>query len=208
MAPRFSRGNIASIASKLGVTSSQHPRFKQSVITLNLGCGRDRFGTVRLDIRKEGTSANLIADINYLPFKEGCFDIIRAWDVIEHLEKHPVETVATLMKLLRENGLIHIRTPSENYKQLIIEVMSLPFFIISCLMRKETSLLFNAIPHLVNFRKRMKGAKETSGFGGHRWLIKWGREIRWMKLIAWKYEIILNRGDGLKRIDQSFGIRG
>jgi len=54
-------------------------------IKLNVGCGEDFWGDVRLDIRKTGAS-NIIAAAEHLPFKDDSFEATRAYQLLEHLE--------------------------------------------------------------------------------------------------------------------------
>jgi len=60
-------------------------------VKLNVGCGADVWGDVRVDTL-EGkwmalgkSSANLLADARYLPFKDKCFDELRIHEVLEHI---------------------------------------------------------------------------------------------------------------------------
>ncbi len=50
---------------------------------LNLGCGRDLWGDVRVDTNSKGT-ANVVADVECLPFVDKSFSLVRCWHVLEH----------------------------------------------------------------------------------------------------------------------------
>jgi len=52
---------------------------------LNLGCGDDFWGDVRLDFRKTKAS-NIIATTEHLPFKNSSFEMTRAYQLLEHLK--------------------------------------------------------------------------------------------------------------------------
>jgi len=56
---------------------------------LNVGCGIDEWGDVRLDVAKEflglQTCANIIGDAQNLPFQDSIFSEVRSSHVIEHL---------------------------------------------------------------------------------------------------------------------------
>lgn len=53
---------------------------------LNLGCGFDTRGEVRIDKNPERTGANLIADAHFIPLRDKIVKIVYAHSVIEHLE--------------------------------------------------------------------------------------------------------------------------
>jgi len=59
-------------------------------LKLNVGCGTDTWGDVRLDIdrnywRWKKHSINIFADARFLPFVDKCFDELRAFHVLEHI---------------------------------------------------------------------------------------------------------------------------
>jgi len=58
-------------------------------VKLNVGCGRDKWGDVRVDIgfeyRNGKISPNFIADAQYLPFQENAFSEVKASHIIEEL---------------------------------------------------------------------------------------------------------------------------
>jgi ubiquinone/menaquinone biosynthesis C-methylase UbiE len=51
---------------------------------LDVGCGSSKYSnSIGID-RYHTQQADLIADMNYLPFKSGCFDKVICWHVLEH----------------------------------------------------------------------------------------------------------------------------
>jgi len=57
---------------------------------LNVGCGPDPDGDIRVDISRVywlfgRTTANMIADAQHMPFRDECFDELKAYHLLEHL---------------------------------------------------------------------------------------------------------------------------
>jgi SAM-dependent methyltransferase len=52
-------------------------------VKASLGCGSDPWGDVRVDIQRG--SANILCDIQYLPFRNMVFDDVRSISVLEHV---------------------------------------------------------------------------------------------------------------------------
>lgn len=58
---------------------------------LNVGCGTDSWGDIRVDVSRSTfwamgrSSANLLADVRCLPFRDKCFDELRIHEVLEHI---------------------------------------------------------------------------------------------------------------------------
>lgn len=55
------------------------------LIILNLGCGNDTLGDIRIDIRPEKAGVNLIADAHFIPLRDEAVKIVYARSVLEHL---------------------------------------------------------------------------------------------------------------------------
>jgi hypothetical protein len=73
---------------------------------LNLGCGKDPWGDVRVDMNRKG-EANLIADLQHLPFVDNSFSSVRAWHVLEHCRN--VRKATSEAK--RVGGIVNARFP-------------------------------------------------------------------------------------------------
>lgn len=76
---------------------------------LNLGCGGDSGGDVRLDAFREGTSANIVADCQHLPFRDECFDSVREVNVFEHLP-NPGRHLQEVRRVLKAGGTLSLTT--------------------------------------------------------------------------------------------------
>lgn len=61
------------------------------MMSLNVGCGGDRWGKVRLDIARN-VRPTIIADIQHLPFVDNSFDVAKASHVLEHVN-NPYEAL-------------------------------------------------------------------------------------------------------------------
>lgn len=101
---------------------------QHSLRTLNVGCGPDDWGDVRVDVvfktQLGATSKfNVRADAHRLPFRNGVFSLGRCWYVLEHVE-NPAEA---LLELRRTGKSFDVRFPIDEgyYKQMIIGALSL-----------------------------------------------------------------------------------
>ena len=85
-----------------------------SELTLNVGCGCDSWGDVRVDIERfswryrKPTTANVIADAHHLPFRDKIFTHVRCWHVLEHL-KDPRKALKELRRVC--NGTLDLKYP-------------------------------------------------------------------------------------------------
>lgn len=81
---------------------------------LNVGCGSDPWGNVRLDISKcvprwlgKKSTANIVADARFLPFRTKCFRELRIHQVLEHI----VNWKKTLSECCRVSSKLDIMVP-------------------------------------------------------------------------------------------------
>jgi ubiquinone/menaquinone biosynthesis C-methylase UbiE len=80
--------------------------------TLDVGCGINKYpGSIGID-RIEGTAADLIADLEHLPYPlaDNSFDHLRLIHVIEHLDD-VIGTLEELHRLGRPGATLLIETP-------------------------------------------------------------------------------------------------
>ncbi|MBO0888227.1 methyltransferase domain-containing protein [Candidatus Bathyarchaeota archaeon] len=89
---------------------------------LNLGCGSDPWGDVRVDLgyrTQTGvkTRLNLRADAHYLPFRDSSFKQVRCWHMLEHV-RNPE---AVLQEIRRVSLHASLRFPlGDGYKREVV----------------------------------------------------------------------------------------
>jgi len=173
------------------------------MVSLNVGCGGDPYGDFRLDVRRKNTYANIIADAHFLPFKTNYFNYICVFDLLEHLESHPRSALGEFGRVCSYQGIIHIRTPSWHFYQLLIEVFAYPFRSWDRLKSKQNPSLLRRLKKIFNWKHRMVGNPNSTAFGGHQWFIPWGWKLYYpffgilekcWKGIHWKYESVWWKG--------------
>ena len=78
--------------------------------SLDVGCGMHHRGTVNIDISAYGRP-DIIADAQYLPFKDRTFDLIIAYDLIEHLDDD-MKFICKASRVLKDKGELRLVTPT------------------------------------------------------------------------------------------------
>lgn len=86
----------------------------QKDMALNVGCGTDTWGDVRIDLdrgywRGKKHSINLFADARFLPFRDKCFAELRIFHVLEHIE----DWKQALRECCRVSKKLYIEVPKE-----------------------------------------------------------------------------------------------
>ena len=77
-------------------------------LTLNLGCGDQTFGDVRLDAFATET-ANVIGDCQQLPFRDGVFTSVYEQNLFEHLP-NPGHHLEEVKQVLKPGGVLTLIT--------------------------------------------------------------------------------------------------
>jgi len=98
-------------------------------MNLNIGCGADPWGDIRLDIARRyhnvKTTANLFASAEALPFKDRCFLRVRARHVLEHLP-HWGDAIQEWCRVTKEEIEIEVPVDAGFVKrQIYQEILSL-----------------------------------------------------------------------------------
>ena len=78
---------------------------------LDIGCGDAKKGTVGVDLRKT-KFVDVIADVRFLPFKEGSFEQVFSSNVVEHFSHRQVrDVIIEWIRVLKRNGTLEIECP-------------------------------------------------------------------------------------------------
>lgn len=89
-------------------------------MVLDVGCGKGQYAPllgdwVGVDYSIEGLKAakgdRVLADAEYLPFKDGCFDTTFASELLEHVSDD-IMAVEEMKRVLRPDGLFIASTPN------------------------------------------------------------------------------------------------
>lgn len=81
---------------------------------LNLGCGGESYGDVRVDFTRTATTTNILDLNKKLPFKDEMFDEVYAKSVLEHIGNVKL-FIDEAIRVLKVGGTIWIRTDNANY---------------------------------------------------------------------------------------------
>ena len=75
---------------------------------LNVGCGRDTFGDIRMDLfRTEAT--NILGDAIHLPFRDATFSDVYEKNLLEHMP-NPATHLEDVRRVLGAGGTLHLVT--------------------------------------------------------------------------------------------------
>ncbi len=109
-------------SSKAKVTGPRKNEGSTLALNVNIGCGPDNWGDVRVDVgysTQIGVPSvlNLRADAHYLPFRDRAFDYARCWHVLEHLA-NPHQALREIRRVARTGEL---RFPlGDGYKRYVL----------------------------------------------------------------------------------------
>jgi len=85
--------------------------------SLNLGCGNDNRGTVRIDINPARSAINLVADAHFIPIRDKAIGNTFCKSVLEHV-KSPFKVVIEI-KRVTENKIVLITPNMINVRRII-----------------------------------------------------------------------------------------
>jgi len=123
--------------------------------TINIGCGSDGWGDVKLDYTRapkeyylvnNKSSANLLADAQHLPFIDKCFSELRAYHVLEHIR----DWEAAIKEWCRIAKRVKIRVPTDSNSA----VICLKNFFQNVDLGQVNFLLLNNLKSLMKLREQ------------------------------------------------------
>jgi hypothetical protein len=135
--------------------------------SLNVGCGLDPWGDVRVDIAFEFATWHLrptiIADARYLPFKDYSFEVIKASHVLEHIQ-NPFKALDELLRISKMTIILSFPTKYDVLPWFISNIFPIPNFSafqLPCLTRKKRLHLWIINPLIVIDYLRKKNWKAS-----------------------------------------------
>jgi len=152
--------------------------------TLNAGCGSNDWGNIRIDIQQFSdvfyrckTTANVLASVEYLPFKNNIFITTKCYHTLEHIG-NPRLAIRELKRVT--NNKVIIRVPIWHVYSLMIEAITLfkSFFLIPII---GINYFMDSLYKVRRWRKRYRE---------HKWYIKFQqtRINRAYRFIPQEYE--------------------
>ena len=73
--------------------------------TLNLGCGNDKRGTIRIDIHPARSGITLLADAHFIPLRDKAINKTLCKSVLEHVES-PVKVILEMKRITIDEIII------------------------------------------------------------------------------------------------------
>jgi hypothetical protein len=99
------------------------------ISSLNVGCGLDPWGDVRLDLGCDFLDwhfkPTILADAHYLPFRDGAFKKAKSSHVLEHL-KCPSKALNELTRVTQEEIILRFPTEKDSWPMVISRILPFP----------------------------------------------------------------------------------
>jgi len=141
---------------------------EEKMMKLNVGCGSDFWGDIRLDVTFSHPFikivANILGDAQCLPFRDKVFQETRCFHVLEHIED-PLKAFRELRRVTY--GSIQIRVPINHLFSFLIEAVWLILTIIL------TPLYIMKNEDLTALKKWLRYCSHwKERYSDHRWYIR------------------------------------
>lgn len=137
-----------------------------SALNLNVGCGADHYGDVRVDVTKHFLNYNMVpnilCDAHHLPFRDKSFYLVKCTNVLEHM-KAPFEVIKECNRVARSIVLFAFPTERDIFP----------------------TLLLNLLPPKLNLYYVLK----TRSARLHLWIIKYVMVARFLRGLGWKVRV-------------------
>src|SRR3990167_2493384 len=90
-------------------------RRRMSHRTLNLGCGKDSWGNVRIDLYKTPVTTHVLdIDKQKLPFKDNTFHVVKMYGVLEHF-KNLGFVLDEVYRVMKKGGSLYLMTDNAGF---------------------------------------------------------------------------------------------
>ena len=124
---------------------------------LNVGCGADSRGDVRVDIHKT-EAANILADAQFLPFRSKSFDHVFCLSVLEHIHSWS-QALQEILRVSRSRVLLEVPMNSDLRKTEFLRLLiptpkNLRLFFSTPRRARETFWQMNPVILVHNIRKK------------------------------------------------------
>lgn len=129
-------------------------------LVLDVGCGKNKRGTIGVDIRKTPV-VDVLCDAHYLPFIDGVFDGCYAYAVLEHVD-NPIKVLKEINRVLRSQKWLKVLVPTDSRlrSDYVVLIISLNFK--HCL--KEYRAMKSGEHKWQYSQKSLKKILEATGF--------------------------------------------
>lgn len=115
---------------------------------LNLGCGNDLRGDIRIDLKPDiSTALNLVADAHYLPLREKVIGSTLCKSVLEHVES-PIKAILEMKRVTRNEIIIVV--PNVINIMRIMRGLLFPMYKVSTLTRHLQGWDMRIMKHLAH----------------------------------------------------------
>ena len=131
--------------------------------SLNVGCGSDPWGDVRVDLAFSFLTMRckptVLADAQYLPFRDGSFKTVKASHVLEHLEK-PFKALDEMLRVVTKDMILSFPTELDVFALFFSHIFPIPCVSelkLACQTRKNNLHLWIIKPEIIMNYLRGKG---------------------------------------------------
>jgi SAM-dependent methyltransferase len=92
-------------------------RGEQILVSVDVGCGIVKRAEIGVDFRRS-IGADIVADVQHLPFRDNVADYVYSGHVIEHLD-YPFLLLSEINRILKPTGNAEIRYPRWKYMNMV-----------------------------------------------------------------------------------------